>query len=70
MNSEGLEQGTLAAMAVLIVVVRLVKLESKSSSIVISVGAGSLLRDVVRCLQNLSQLTICQLSFGVSGLFP
>ena len=43
MNGKGLEQGMLATMAVLIVVVRLVKLESKSSSVVISVRAGSLL---------------------------
>ena len=49
-------------------VVRLVKLESKSSSIVISVRTGSLLSSVVRCLQNLSQSTIRQLSFGVSEL--
>ena len=69
MNGEGSEQGTLAATAVLITVVRLVKLESKSSSVVISVRAGSLLSSVVRCLQNLSQSTIRQLSFGVSGLF-
>ena len=68
MNGEGLEQGMLAATAVLIVVVRLVKLESKSSSVVISIRAGSLLSSIVRCLQNLSQSTIGQLSFGVSEL--
>ena len=72
MNGEGLEQGTLAATAMLITVVRLVKLvklELKSSSVMISVGAGSLLSSVVRCLWNLSQSTIRQMSFGVSGLF-
>ena len=67
-NGEGLEQGTLAATTVLIAVVRLVKLESKSSSIEISVGARSLLSSVVRCLQNLSQSTRYQLSFSVSCL--
>ena len=68
MNGEGSEQGTLAATAVLIAVVRLFKLESKSSSVMISIEAGSLLSRFVRCLWNLSQWTNHQLSFSVSRL--
>ena len=47
---------------------RLVRLESKSSSVDISIGAGSFFSKDVRNLWNFSQSTCCQLSFGVSGV--
>ena len=56
-NGEDLVYGMMAAMAVLIAVARLVKLESKSSSLEISAGAGSLFSKDVRYSWNSSQST-------------
>ena len=67
-NGEGVDSGTVAVMAVLITVIKLVSLGSKSLSIRISVGARIVASCDVSCFQNLSQSTCRQFNFGWSLL--
>ena len=65
---EEVVSGTVAATAVLIAVVKLVSLGSKSLGVRISVGAGSIASCSESCFWNLSQLNCCQFNFGWSEL--
>ena len=68
-NGEGVDSGTVAVTAVLIAVIKLVSLGSKSSSVRISIGAGIVASCNVSCFQNLSQSTCHQFNFGWSELW-